>query len=371
MDLIAIQTLLIAIVVGISCGLMGVFLILRRMSMMVDAISHTVLLGIVLSYMVTKDLSSPWLMVGATIMGVLTVVLIELLVSTKRTSADAATGTIFPFLFSIAVILITTRFSSTHLDSHAINGNLEFAAFEQLELFGRNVGSKTLFISTVILLLLIVIIVALYRNFKITIFDYDLAKTLGLAPLFIHYLMMSMTSLTAVSSFNAVGSILVVAMMIGPAASALLITKRLSTALLASGLIASFNAATGYFTAMYLFSGQVNIASTIATITFITFLLIWITEPNKGLLTSLRRRKIQERDILTIALFTHLKANASVNTSLEHLSQDLDWSEQKLKRQLNRSIKKGYIRQENKSFRLSNSGVKHMDLLFVEYTKNP
>lgn len=367
MDSIAISTLLIGIVVGISCSLMGVLLILRRMSMVVDAISHTVLLGIVLAYMVVQDLSSPWLMVGATLMGVLTVVLIELLVSTKRVSEDAATGTIFPLLFSLAVILITTRYRNTHLDTHAISGNLEFAAFEQLTLFNVNIGSKTLFISSVVLIVLILIIVAFYKEFKITIFDYALAKTLGLAPIAIHYLMMTMVSVTAVTSFNSVGTILVVAMMIGPAAASLLITKNLSSSLVMAGVIAAFNATLGYFVAMVLFDGSVNIATTIVVVTFLTFLIVWIFEPKRGLLTSLQRRHKQQDEIASIALLTHMTSHDEKQFSMHQLTQALNWNDITLKSQLNKEKKRGVIIVENDIISLSSKGYDYYRQLLSKY----
>lgn len=368
MDFIALQTLLIGIVVGVSCALMGVFLVLRKMSMMIDAISHTVLLGIVLAFILVGDLSSPWLMIGATAMGVLTVVFIELLVSTQRISEDGATGTVFPLLFSIAVILITTRFRHTHLDTHAISGNLEFAAFEPLLIAGVYIGSKQLIISSLVLLLLVVIIMVFFKEFKITIFDFALAKTLGLMPTFIHYLMMTMVSLTAVSSFNAVGTILVVAMMIGPAASAILITTSLSKALKVAALLAAFNASFGYFVAMVPFAGQVNIAATISTVTFATFLLIWIFEPKRGLLTSVRRHQQQRRDISKIALYTHLLAHDRIQLTATDLTNELGWSDQQLDKVLQQEQRNGHLVVQQKHIKINKAGEDYYQQLLKEYT---
>lgn len=367
MDSIAVSTLLIAIVIGVSCGLMGVFLVLRKMSMMIDAIAHSILLGIVLSYMAVGDLSSPWIMVGSTLMGVVTVYLIELLVKTNRTTEDAATGTVFPFLFSIAVILITTRYRHTHLDSHAISGNLEFAAFEPLVLFGVELGSKTLFISVLVLILLVTIIVLFYKEIKLAIFDSAFAKTLKMAPMFIHYMLMTMVSLTAVTSFNAVGSILVIAMMIGPAASALLISKDLKIALIASSGIAIFNSIAGYFIAMVLFNGQVNIASTIATVTFITFLLIWTFEPKKGLITSLRRQSIQRYDIKNIALFTHI-INHEDDVSFQDLQKQLNWDSRNFNKHMKSEFKKETIIEENGMISITKLGRLNYEKLLEMYT---
>lgn len=367
MDSIAIQTLLIGIVVGVSCSILGVFLILRKMSMIVDAISHTVLLGIVLAYWITKDLNSPLLMVGATLMGVITVILIELLVSTKRTSEDAATGVVFPFLFSVAVILISTRFSHTHLDSHAISGNLEFAAFDQWVIHGVNVGSKTLFINSIVLVLIVGIISLLYKEFKIATFDQALAKSLGMMPLGIHYLLTTMVSLTAVTSFNAVGSILVIAMMIGPAATALLITKQLHITLFAAAGFAVFNASVGYWIAMFVFMGNVNLATTIVVVTFITFLSVWILNPKHGLITNVIKKMKQKSEFELFALLIHVVQHESIDKESQvlhiNLIQDaLNWSETRYLKILKKGIDGGYLTITNKFLKMTPTGRSYYDL---------
>src|SRR3712207_3635749 len=101
-----IEIQLIAAVVAIACALPGVFLVLRRMALMSDAISHAILLGIVLAFFVTEDITSPFLILAAAATGVLTVSLVELLNRTRLVKEDAAIGLVFPALFSIGVILI-------------------------------------------------------------------------------------------------------------------------------------------------------------------------------------------------------------------------------------------------------------------------
>lgn len=374
MDIIALQTLLIAVVVGISCGILGIFLVLRKMSMMIDAISHTVLLGIVLAYMVTKDLSSPLLTLGATMIGVLTVFLIEILVKTKRTSEDAATGAVFPFLFSLAVIIITTQFRSTHLDSHAINGNLEFAAFETLTLFGLNLGSKTLFTNVLVLLLLIGVIVLLFKELKLSTFDEALAKTLGFMPGVLHYLLMTLVSLTAVTSFNAVGSILVIAMMIGPAVTSLLLTKELKTALFTSAIIAAFNASLGYFVSMVVLRGHVNIAATIATVTFITFFIVWIFEPKKGLITSMLRKQSQKKEFELLALMMHVATHQDTKEKTEELRIDqiileLNWTQSQYDRRVEAGKRLGYLKEQSHLLELTTKGIQAYQFKIKELTE--
>src|SRR3989338_2490681 len=103
----ALQIILIASCVAVACALLGVFLILRKVSLMSDAISHSILLGIILAFFIVKDLQSPFLIIGAALVGVATVLLTELIIKTKKLKEDASIGLVFPFLFSIAVILIS------------------------------------------------------------------------------------------------------------------------------------------------------------------------------------------------------------------------------------------------------------------------
>lgn len=131
---IALEIQLVALIVAVACSLPGVFLVLRRMALMSDAISHTVLLGIVLAFFVTHDIASPLLIAGAAAMGVITVGLVELLLRTRLVREDASIGLVFPALFSIAVILISRFAGSVHLDTDAVLlGEIAFAPFRRLD----------------------------------------------------------------------------------------------------------------------------------------------------------------------------------------------------------------------------------------------
>ncbi|HHW80001.1 MAG TPA: metal ABC transporter permease, partial [Acholeplasmataceae bacterium] len=149
-----IGVLLIALVTAISSSIIGVFLVLRKMSMMTDAISHTVLLGIVLAFLIVPDLNSPFLIIGAVLMGLITVFLTESLIKTKKINEDAATGIIFPLLFSIAIIIISLYISGIHMDTDAVLlGKLEFSSIKQLYIKGKPIGPVSLYISLAVLLI--------------------------------------------------------------------------------------------------------------------------------------------------------------------------------------------------------------------------
>ena len=220
MTTVQIEIQLIAAVVAAACALPGVFLVLRRMAMMSDAISHTVLLGIVLAFFVVEEFGHPLLMIGATAVGVLTVSLTELLNRTKLVKEDAAIGLTFPALFSIAVILVSVFARNVHLDEHVVfQGDLAFAPFDRMIVLGRDIGPRTLVIMTIILLINLLFIGLFYKELKLATFDVQLAAALGFSPALLHYGLMTLVSVTAVGAFDAVGSILVIALMIVPSAN--------------------------------------------------------------------------------------------------------------------------------------------------------
>lgn len=260
---------LIAVLVSVGCALPGCFLVLRRMSMMADAITHTILLGIVLAFFVTEDLSSPLLICGATAMGVVTVWLSELLKKTHLVAEDASIGLVFPLLFSVAIILIAKYAGSVHLDTDAVLlGELAFAPFDRLVVAGVDIGARARYLSGGILLMNLLCIGSFYKELKLATFDPLFASTIGFCPVLLHYGLMTLVSLTAVGSFESVGSVLVIAFMIGPPATAFLLTDALRYMLLLSGLIGAISGIVGVRLAYFF---DVSIAGSIAGVIGIFF----------------------------------------------------------------------------------------------------
>lgn len=268
------QIQLIAIFIAIACSLSGTFLILRKMSMMSDAITHTVLLGIVLAYLFVQDLSSPFLMIGATCMGVITVWLIETFMKLKLVSCDSAIGIVFPLLFSIAIILITKYASSVHLDIDSVMlGELAFAPFDSFYLNGVNIGAKSLYTSLGLTLFNVIVLSLFYKELKVTTFDPLLAATMGISPIIVHYLLMTMVSITAVGAFQSVGSVLVIAFMIIPGNTAYLLTKNLSCMLLLSVIFAILSGIIGFQIAYFF---DVSIAGCMAVVSGVLFTIAFL-----------------------------------------------------------------------------------------------
>lgn len=286
---LTVEIILIAMLVASSCSLLGSFLVLKNMAMVSDAISHTVLLGIVLAFFVVHDLSSPFLIIGAGIIGVVTVYLIELLNSTRLLKEDSSIGIIFPFLFSIAVILISKFAGNVHLDIDAVLlGELAFAPLHRMRIFGTSIPNS-LFIGLIMFIVNGLFVVLFFKELKISTFDKALAKTLGMKPILVHYLLISLISTTAVASFEAVGSILVIAFMIGPVISAYLLTDSLKNMLILSMLIGSFASVVGFYIAKWI---DISIAGTIAVVIGVIFIIVFIFSPKNIMFK--RKLKIQE-----------------------------------------------------------------------------
>lgn len=273
----SIEIQLIGALTAASCAIPGVFLLLRKMSMVSDSITHTVLLGIVLAFFAVNDLSSPFLLLGAAVMGPVTVWLTELLTKSRLLSEDSATGIVFPLLFSIAVILITKYAGTAHLDADSVLlGELAFAPFDRMIIFGTDIGAKGLYISGGLLVINVVFVSVFFKELQVSSFDSVLAAVMGFSPAAVHYSLMTVASLTAVGAFEAVGSVLVTAFMIAPAAAAYLLTNDLKKMIYIAVGIAALSGILGYHTAMLL---EVSIAGCMACWTGVFFVgaFVWGT----------------------------------------------------------------------------------------------
>lgn len=350
---------IIAIIVAVACSLPGVFLVLRKMAMMTDAITHTILLGIVMAFFITHDLSSPLLIVGASIMGIITVGLIETLNKTRLVSEDSAIGVVFPLLFSIAIIIISRYAGTVHLDTDAVLlGEIAYAPFNRLYLFGRNLGPKAIYSMGAILIVNLIYVTMFFKELKIVTFDPALATILGFTPAIIHYSLMLSVSITAVGAFEAVGSILVIAFMIGPPVTAYLLTDDLKIMIILSAFIGAWNAILGYQFAAYF---DVSIAGFMALMTGITFLLVFVFAPSRGLLTVLRRRKSQKLDFakksLLFHIFNHEGADDEViEAGIGTIEKHMNWERRFLDHILNDLKKNHRIYIENDVIKLTDEG---------------
>ncbi|MGH2535731.1 MAG: metal ABC transporter permease [Thermomicrobiales bacterium] len=350
---------LIAVVTAAACALPGVFLVLRRMAMMSDAISHAILLGIVAAFFVVEDLASPLLIVGAAAMGVITVTLVELLFRTGRVKEDAATGLVFPLLFSLGVILISRFAGDVHLDTDAVLlGEIAFAPFDRFVVADWDLGPQGLVLMSAILVLNALFILCFYKELKLATFDAGLAAALGFAPGLLHYALMTSVSVTAVGAFEVVGSILVVALMIGPAATAYLLTDRLPTMIGLSMGIGAAAAILGYWLAHWL---DASIAGSMATMVGALFTTGLLLAPDRGLIAVARRRARQRLEfaqtMLTIHLLNHEGLpEAAEESRLDHLDRHLRWDPVFIARIVRLAEREGLLDESGGLLRLTEDG---------------
>lgn len=246
-------TALLAVVTAVACAVPGVFIVLRRGSMLIDAMSHAVFPGIVLGYALTHDLTSPLLLLTATLASLAIVLGAQWLTRTGLISGDAPQGLIHPALFSLGVILVSHDFAHVHLDTHAVLvGDLNLAAWEPLEIAGHHLGPRYLFIMAGIALLMITFIALAYRPLTIATFDPNFALTQGIPVRRLTRAFMFLVALIVTASFHAAGAILVVALVVAPAATSLLLSTRLIHTLALSVGIAALGAAAGFAIAYHL-----------------------------------------------------------------------------------------------------------------------
>ena len=300
---------LIGAMCAASCAIPGTVLVLRRMSLMGDAISHTVLPGIAIAFLITGSRDPTAMLIGAIVVGLLTAFLVQTIQSLGRVEVGASMGIVFTFLFAFGLVLMRQAVDHVDIDPDCVlYGAIELAWFDQVHFAGMDVP-RGLVVNGVMLLANLILILVFYKEFKITSFDPSLAKTQGVRPALMHYLLMTMTAATAVAAFETVGSILVVAMFIVPAATAYLLSDRYGVLMCLAVGISIIAAILGHLGAITIplwfgFSGT-STAGAMAVATGFLFVVAWIGSPRDGLFTRALRRielrlQILREDVLGI-----------------------------------------------------------------------
>ncbi|EJZ69016.1 metal ABC transporter permease [Lachnoanaerobaculum sp. OBRC5-5] len=365
-----IESLYILIITSLACAVLGVFLVLRGLSMVSDAISHSVLLGIVIGYFVTKDIGSVLLIIGASLFGVLTTVCIELLIKSKRVTEDASVGIIFPLFFSIAVILITRYARNVHLDTEVVLiGEIILAPLHRINFLGISLP-KALVQMSLVLLINAAFIAVFYRKLKISSFDPVYAGVAGIAGTGLYYFFMALVSFTAVSAFESVGAILAIAFFISPAASAYLISKDLKITIFLAAAYAVVNSCIGYFLAVKF---NVSMSGMCAVVSGLTFMITIAVYPG-GIITKMIRyiknKNRFSRELLILHIDNHTgKKNALGELGYSTIREHIAWSDRKLKYVLDKLIKKGYVyrAKERGVYSLTETGKKLSDDIRKHY----
>lgn len=276
--------------VAISCGLVGCYLILRKMAMVADAISHAVLPGIVIAFFVSGSRDSVPMLVGAGTLGIITTFLIEFFHKKGNLQTDASIGVTFTWLFALGVILISAFAGKVDLDQDCVlYGEIAYVPIDLwITESGINMGPRVLYILGLVTLLLLAFTFFGWKELFLTTFDPSYAAIIGINTTLWHYLLMGAVSLTTVASFEAVGAILVVALLIAPPATAYLMTENLKKMLVYTCIIGVVVSVLGYYLAT-LIDG--SIAGAMSAVAGVIFLAVFLFSPQTGLLFRKQKNK--------------------------------------------------------------------------------
>lgn len=297
---IVVWTVVVGAVSGATCALLGCYLVLRRMSMLGDAISHAVLPGVALAYLATGSLGGWPTLAGATALGAMTTMLTQALHRRGRLAEDSSMGVVFTSLFALGVLLIARGAGSAHLDVDCVlYGLIETTALDTTFILGVEIPRALLTMGPALLLTLL-FIALFWKELKIVSFDPALADAMGFRSGLVHYLLMAMVACATVASFEAVGSILVIAMLIVPGATAHLLTDRLSRMLVLAAGVAAASAVVGYWGAA---AWNTSLAGMMAATTGGFFALAATFSPRHGIAVKAARNaalsiRIVSEDIL-------------------------------------------------------------------------
>jgi manganese/zinc/iron transport system permease protein len=344
--------------VGVAASLLGTFLVLRKNSMLADAISHSIIFGIAVVWIMTRQQSGVLQIIGAALTGLLTVWLSELLAQTRKVKDDAAIGLVFPALFALGVLLINLYAGNVHIDQHTVLlGEIGFVWLDTIRIWGVNVPDALLWM-TVMTLVNTAFVGLFYKELKLITFDRALAHALGFMPGVLFYALLLLTSTTAVAAFDAVGAVLFIAFVIVPPSAAYLLTDRLWKMLLYASLISVASSILGYYAAL---AWDVSIGGMMALMTGGFLLLAFLFSPNYGLIAQEIRRTSQRANNENRALAVHLYNHQGSPVQFEEnvvqaLREHLRWDDQKAQQVVLRGLDQKLITKDANLLKLTAKG---------------
>lgn len=257
------RALVTSILVGIICGIIGSFIVMRGMALMGDAISHAVLPGVAISYMVGINY-----FYGAVLFGILTALGIGFVSQNSRVKADSSIGIVFSAFFALGIILIAKAQTATDL-TQILFGNILF------------VRTSDMTITIIVAIIIVLSVIVFYKELLVSTFDETMAAAYGLPTKWIHYGIMILLTLATVASLQTVGVVLVVAMLITPASTAYLLTNRFSVMLILSALFGAISSVIGLYLS---FERNLSSGASIVLIATILFIIAFLFAPKQGII---------------------------------------------------------------------------------------
>jgi manganese/zinc/iron transport system permease protein len=343
--------ILVGILCAVSSALVGNFLVLRKMSMLGDAISHAILPGLAVAFFISQSRSSLPMFLGAAIVGVLTAMFTEWIRRFGRVDESASMGVVFTSLFALGLVMIVQAADKVDLDAGCVlYGAIELTPYDTVMLGQFEMPRAALTLSFVTLINF-AFVIAFYKELKISSFDASLADAMGVSSRGMHYALMVLVAITAVASFESVGNILVVAMLIVPPATAFLLTRRLHVMILMSVILAVLSAVLGHVSAItvprWFGYGSTTTAPMMAVATGVFFTLAFLFAPEQGLVVSAIRRFAMSLQILSDDVVAYLfrveERQSSSAVTATALCQELFCSKWMLAMVLRRLIASGQV----------------------------
>lgn len=340
------RALIASVTIGISCGLIGTYIMLRRMSLIGDALAHAVLPGVVVSFMVAGK-SEIALFVGAVVSGIITVLLIGFVNRNSKIKEDTSIGIIFTGAFALGILLVS-QLKQVHID---------LSSYLFGDVLGVSTGDITL--SLIIMAVIILCILLFYKQLLLTSFDPTMALTIGISTTLVHYMLMTLLSMSIVAGLQSVGVILIIAMLITPPATAYLLSNNLRKILFLSPIFGTISAVAG----LYL-SYHFNFASgaSIVLVAVALFLLAFLFSPKEGVVTKLFRRRAATRLVLIedVMKLSYRFAGETDKTALaDRISNELGISNSRVVSAIKILMNKGLMQKTNGSYLLTEDGTKY------------
>ncbi|MDY6062876.1 MAG: metal ABC transporter permease [Erysipelotrichaceae bacterium] len=353
------EVLLVLIMTSMACGILGPFIVLRNLSMTADALSHSVLLGIVVAFLFVKDLDSIWLTVGAAFFGLLTVFAVEILSKKNLVKKDDALGIVFPMFFALAVIIITKMFRNAHLDVDIVlMGNPLFAPFVRMFDLPKS------FVNMLIIFIInLIFVVVAYKPLKMSTFDEEYSTLQGIKMNTLFYVLMTLTSLTCVTAFDSVGAILVISLFVAPSASAYLITKDLKWTIVYTLIFGIINVSIGYYFGTL---WNVSVSGMCSIVGMLTCLITVIFNPKGVIYKRIKKYKNINKlgnDLVLIHIYRHYHNTDELG--FDSIHQHLNWNGAKTEKHLKYLLDEALIVKNNQLnlYELSEKGLNHVKIL--------
>ena len=349
------------VITAIATLIPGIILVLKRNALIIDGMSHAVLLGIVVFLIFTQDINSPLLIIGGSLSAVLMIVIVELINRTKLIPYDAAIGLVFPALFSLSVLLINIYLKNVHFHKESIlMGEVAYLPFDQLNFRGISIGPKAMYLVGIIAIVNISFFMLFKKELQISIFDPIGAKSMGFMPTILHYIVMIIAAFTVMVSFRVVGAILVVGFLVVPAISGYLLTRTLMSLFVTSLVLTICSSLLGTGLATVL---NWSIIGTVSMTMGVFFFIIYIFAPEKGILTQYKKKQNKKIFYSQRILLRHLYHHHDSQEEEEECSVDsfyyhINWNKNFAKKILQQNIEARWVIVDQKIIKLTDVGKK-------------